>query len=82
MLYKSEMVIITRGFSPPLAVPCSDRPTMSIFILVDRAQRIELAKKKATATRSISFLPQMSDNFAQIGAAEVFANKYAPPINV
>ncbi len=82
MLYKSEMVMITRGISPPLAVPCRVRPTMSIFILVDRAHRIELAKKKATAVRSISFLPQMSDNFAQTGEAAVFASKYAPPIHV
>lgn len=82
MLYKSEMVMITRGISPPLADPCSVRPTMSIFILDDRAHRIELTKKNAAAARSISFLPQISDNFTQIGDAAVFANKYAPPIQV
>ena len=75
MLNRSEMVMKTRGMRPPLAEPCSVRPTISIFILVDRAHKIELAKKKAVALSIIGFLPQISDNFAQIGAVTVFANK-------
>ena len=75
MLKRSETVIITKGINPPLAVPCKARPTMSILIVVERAHKTELAKNDATAKRSKSFLPQMSDNFTQIGVAAAFANK-------
>ena len=74
-LNRSEIVINTKGIIPPLDAPCSVRPTMSIFIEVDRAHRMELAVKDATAARSNSFLPQMSDSFAHIGAAAVLARR-------
>ncbi len=75
MLKISETVISTRGISPSLAEPCNVRPTMSIFIEVERAHKMELVKNDATAIRSISFLPQMSDSFAHIGAAAVLARR-------
>ena len=55
--------------------------TMSISILCERAQTIELRKYNATAVKRIGFRPQMSESLTQIGAAVAFARRYAPPIH-
>lgn len=43
---------------------------------------IELTKNQATDVSRMSFLPQMSDNLAQIGAAAALASRYADPTHV
>lgn len=75
MLKMSEMTILTNCNSPPPAVPCNARPTMSITMFFARAQMTELAAKKVTAARRIGLRPQMSDNLAHRGAPAALARR-------
>ena len=65
---------------PPPEIPCRVRLTMSMPILLETAQIMELAKYRATAINRISFRPQMSESFAQIGTTAVVAITYEAPI--
>jgi len=65
---------------PPPAVPWKARPMMSIFMLLEAAQMIDVTKYVPTAAIGIGFRPQMSDNFAHAVAAAAFAKRYAPPL--
>lgn len=53
---------------------------MSIFMLLETAQMIDVTKYVPTAATRIGFRPQMSDNFAHTIAAAAFAKRYAPPL--
>ena len=54
---------------------------ISILILIDSAQIVELQKNNATAASKIGLRPQISDSLAHIGPAAEFARRYAPPIH-
>jgi len=55
---------------------------MSMPILIEVAQTMELRKKKATAARSTGFRPQISDTLAQMGDEAAVARASAEPIHV
>ena len=55
---------------------------MSIAMLTESAQTMELAKNIATAIRKMCFRPQMSDSLAHIGIASAVPRRSAAPIQV
>ena len=72
--------MLTNNIKPPPAVPCNALPATNIFIFVDIAHRIDVAKYIPTAISRIGFRPHMSESFAQMGAEAPLARRYAPPI--
>ena len=66
--------------NPPPDTPWRVRLTMSMPILLETAQTMELAKYRATAVSRINFRPHMSESFAQIGTTAVVAITYEAPI--
>ena len=76
------MQILTKVSNTPQAAPCNARPAMSMPILIEVAQTVELRKKKATAARSTGFRPQISDTLAQMGDEAAVARASAEPIHV
>jgi len=74
--------ILTKVSNPPQAAPCNACPAMSMPILIEVAQTIELRKKKATAARSTGFPPQIPDTLAQIGDEAAVARASAEPIHL
>jgi hypothetical protein len=68
--------------NPPPAAPWNARPTIRASIVFAAADAAELAKKSASVTRIMSFLPHISDSLAQIGPAIAFMMRYAAPTHV
>ena len=80
MLNKSETTMLIRGSKPPPDMPWRVRLAMSIPMLVETAHIMELTKYIATTVSRISFLPHMSESFAQMGMTAVVAMTYEAPI--
>jgi len=76
----SEMTTLMSEPTPPPDTPCKARATISMPMLVERAQIMELAKYKATAIKRIGFRPHISENLVQTGPTAVVAMTYAAPI--
>jgi hypothetical protein len=72
---RSLTQILASRISPSAAAPWTARPAMSIPILTDVAQILELKKNRAIAANTIGFRPQMSDNLAQIGSVATLARR-------
>jgi hypothetical protein len=53
---------------------------MSISMLLEAAQTMELAKYKTTAVSRMGFRPQISESLAHTGTVAVVAMTYEPPI--
>jgi hypothetical protein len=76
----SEMTTLMREPTPPPDTPCKARATISMPMLVERAQIMELAKNRATVISKIGLRPHISENFVQTGPTAVVAMTYAAPI--
>jgi hypothetical protein len=74
--------MLASKINPPAAAPWIARPAISMPILVEVAQTIELKKNSAIDANTIGFRPQMSDSLAHIGPDAAFEMRYAPPIQV
>jgi hypothetical protein len=82
MLNRSEIVILTSWIRPPPAVPCRALPAINVCICWLKAQMMELPKKSAAAPKIIGLRPQISENLAQMGAADALASRYAAMAHV
>jgi hypothetical protein len=74
-LNRSETVTLTSCINPPPAVPWHARPIMSIFMVVETAQIIEVMKYIPTANRRIGLRPQISESLTHTGAAVALARR-------
>lgn len=82
MLNKSLIHILTSTIRLPAAVPWPALPPTSRATLLEVSHTAEPMKKVAMAPSSTGFLPQISDSFADTGAAAALASKYADPIQI
>lgn len=74
------MTMLIREVKPPPDMPWRVRLTMSMLMVLETAQMMELAKYRATAVSRIGFRPHMSESFAHIGTTAVVAMTYEAPI--
>ena len=58
---RSDMAMLTSVIKPPPPIPWTTRAAMSMSMLTDTPARSEPIKKIAFVSKSIGFLPKMSD---------------------